>query len=59
VLLPFLARWWHVKPLRIAAALVALAAAGIWALVGYGAYWGHLESFGDYQPPAMRQAPAE
>ncbi len=32
-------------PARIVLALVILAAASIWALIGAGAYWGHLQSF--------------
>lgn len=59
ILLPVLARWWYVKALRIAAALVVLGAAALSALTAYGAYWGHLESFKDYQPPTVQEAPAE
>lgn len=40
--------------LRVIGALVLLAAALIWAIIGYNAYWGHIESFSDYLPPAMR-----
>jgi putative membrane protein len=42
------------KALRIIVALIILAAAAIWALTGYGAYWGHMESFGKWQPAPMR-----
>jgi len=31
------------RPMRVFASLVLLAAAGIWAMVGVGAYWAHLE----------------
>jgi putative membrane protein len=36
---------------RAVAALLLWAAAAIWALVGYGAYWGHMESFAGWMPP--------
>ncbi len=42
------------KTLRIIGALVLLGAAAIWAIIGYNAYWGHIESFADYVPAAMR-----
>ena len=42
------------KALRIIVALVILAAAAVWALTGYGAYWSHMESFGKWQPAPMR-----
>ena len=42
------------KTLRVVGALVLLGAAVIWALIGYNAYWGHIESFSDYVPPAMQ-----
>jgi putative membrane protein len=37
-------------PFRYAAALVLLAAAGIWALTAYGAYWQHIEHFSKWVP---------
>jgi putative membrane protein len=40
--------------LRIVGALVLLASAAIWALIGYNAYWDHIESFSDYIPPTMQ-----
>lgn len=42
------------RALRIIGVLVLVAAAAIWALIGYNAYWGHIESFSDYVPPPMR-----
>jgi putative membrane protein len=59
VLLPVVAHWWRVKGLRILAALVVLAAAAIWALTGYGAYWDHLGRFTGYSPTPVGQTPAE
>jgi putative membrane protein len=38
------------KAVRIFLALVLLAAAAIWALTAYGAYWAHLESFSKWAP---------
>jgi putative membrane protein len=58
ILLPVVCRWWSAKGLRFVAAIVALGAAAIWTLVGYGAYWGHLDSFKGYQPPTVQHAPA-
>ncbi|QQE63495.1 hypothetical protein GFS31_01600 [Leptolyngbya sp. BL0902] len=42
------------KTWRTAGAAVLLLAALIWAFIGYLAYWGHLESFSQWQPPVMR-----
>lgn len=42
------------KGLRVIGALVLLGAAAIWALIGYNAYWEHIESFADYVPPTLR-----
>ncbi|MFW6135208.1 MAG: DUF981 family protein [Chloroflexota bacterium] len=42
------------RTLRTIGALVLLAAAAIWALIGYNAYWDHIESFSDYVPPTLR-----
>lgn len=42
------------KTLRTIGALVLLGAALIWAIVGYNAYWGHIESFAGYVPPTMQ-----
>ncbi len=36
--------------LRIIGALILLAAAVIWAVIGYNAYWDHIETFMDYVP---------
>jgi putative membrane protein len=38
------------------AALVLLAAAAVWAHIGYHAYWGHMESFSVWVPLVMRGA---
>lgn len=42
------------KTWRTAGAVVLLLAALIWAFIGYLAYWGHLETFSEWQPPVMR-----
>lgn len=42
------------RTLRLVGAAVLVAAALIWALTGYLAYWGHLESFGKWVPSPMR-----
>lgn len=42
------------KTWRLVGAAVLLVAAAIWAFTGYMAYWGHIEGFSDWQPPAMR-----
>lgn len=36
--------------LRLIGGLLLLAAAAIWALIGYNAYWDHIETFMDYVP---------
>jgi len=36
--------------LRVIGAVILLAAAAIWALIGYNAYWDHIESFMGYVP---------
>jgi putative membrane protein len=36
--------------IRILVSLAALGAAIIWAITGFGSYWGHLESFAKYKP---------
>jgi putative membrane protein len=38
------------KALHWVAAVIAAAGAVIWAITGYGAYWGHLQSFLKYAP---------
>jgi putative membrane protein len=53
-LLPVL-YWVTSKPFRVAVAIIALAAAAIWAFTGYGAYWTHLESFAAWNPAPLRQ----
>lgn len=40
--------------LRVAAIVVLLATAGLWGLVGYGAYWDHLKNFSKWTPATMR-----
>lgn len=42
------------KSWRTVGAVVLLLAALIWAFIGYLAYWGHLETFSEWQPPVMR-----
>jgi putative membrane protein len=42
------------RPYRAIAALVVLVPAAIWAFIGYHAYWGHMESFAQWTPVAMR-----
>jgi putative membrane protein len=42
------------KTWRTVGAAVLLLAALIWAFIGYLAYWGHLETFSEWQPPVMR-----
>ena len=44
----------HNQGWRTLGAIVLLLAALIWAFIGYGAYWGHMASFSDWQPPVMR-----
>ena len=38
------------RVVRFAAAGVLVAAAVIWAITGYGAYWDHMESFSQWSP---------
>ena len=38
---------------RMIAALTALIALVIWAITGYGSYWGHMESFSNWKPATM------
>jgi len=45
----------NVKAIQWLAALVLLAAAGIWGLTGYGAYWDHLNSMKAWKPATMIQ----
>jgi putative membrane protein len=45
----------HSRLARTVAALMLLAATLIWAVIGYGAYWGHLSDFAQWVPPIMRQ----
>lgn len=42
------------KGWRTLGAAVLLLAALIWAIIGYMAYWGHMASFSEWQPPVMR-----
>lgn len=44
----------HNKIWRTVGAGVLLVAALIWAIIGFQAYWGHLEGFSEWQPPVMR-----
>lgn len=47
------------KNWRTLGAVVLLVAALVWAIIGYRAYWGHMEVFSDWQPPVMRVEPQE
>ncbi|PZV19424.1 MAG: hypothetical protein DCF21_07215 [Leptolyngbya sp.] len=47
------------KNWRTLGAGVLLLAALVWAIIGYRAYWGHMEGFSDWQPPVMRVEPQE
>lgn len=42
------------RTLRLVGAVVLIAAALIWALTGYMAYWGHLESYMKWVPSTMK-----
>ena len=42
--------------IRILAAILLVAAAVVWAIVGYAAYWQHMQAFSSWLPPLMRQA---
>lgn len=44
---------------RILAAILLVGAAVIWAIVGYGAYWSHMEAFAKWVPEIMRVVPAK
>ena len=44
----------HNQGWRTLGAVVLLLAALIWAIIGYRAYWGHMASFSDSQPPVMQ-----
>lgn len=46
------------RPFRTLAAFVLGAAAVIWAIIGYLAYWGHMEGFAGWVPLAARTAGA-
>lgn len=39
---------------RLVGAAVLLAAALIWAFIGYYTYWGHMERYVDWQPPTLQ-----
>lgn len=41
------------RTFRLLGAIVLIVAALIWALTGYNAYWGHLESFSNWVPATM------
>ncbi|MFQ4136520.1 DUF981 family protein [Nodosilinea sp. PGN35] len=45
------------KSWRTLGAAVLLVAALVWAIIGFRGYWGHMEGFSDWQPPAMRGEP--
>ncbi|TVQ09743.1 MAG: DUF981 domain-containing protein [Leptolyngbya sp. DLM2.Bin27] len=44
---------------RTLGALVLLLAALVWAIIGYRAFWGHLDGFSDWQPPTMGVQPQD
>ncbi len=44
------------RMVRIAGMLAMLGAAAIWGFIGFLAYWGHAESFGEWVPVLMRGA---
>lgn len=44
---------------RAIASLVLIVAAGIWVLIGFGAYWGHVESMNEWEPPTMETTESE
>jgi putative membrane protein len=43
------------RQLRTIAALILVVAAGIWAVTGYEAYWGHLSDFAKWVPVLMQK----
>ncbi|MEA5447434.1 DUF981 domain-containing protein [Leptolyngbya sp. CCNP1308] len=45
------------KNWRTLGAIVLLVAALVWAIIGFRAYWGHMEGFSEWQPPVMRVEP--
>ncbi len=45
------------KTWRALGAIALLTAALIWAIIGDRAYWGHLESLSEGQPPVMQLEP--
>jgi putative membrane protein len=45
------------KWIRWLAALGAIGSAVIWILVGFPAYWGHIDAFGKWLPPTIPPAP--
>lgn len=42
------------KGWRTLGAVVLLVAALVWTIIGFCAYWDHLDNFSDWQPPIMR-----
>ncbi len=51
--------WLRARTLRTIAGCALVGAACIWLFIGYMAYWGHLESFGQWQPyqKILRETP--
>lgn len=47
------------KFIRWLAALAAIGAAVIWIIVGFPAYWAHIDAFGKWAPATMAPAPAK
>lgn len=43
------------RTVRTLVSLMVIAAAGIWVMVGFGAYWGHVEKMSDWKPLIMEK----
>ena len=42
------------RSIRTLCAIALCLAAAIWSLIGYGAYWEHMESLKDWKPVTMQ-----
>lgn len=51
--------WLKGRPFRIIFAILAIAAALIWAFIGYGAYWNHFDTFAKWVPATLKAASAK
>jgi len=49
----------ELKWIRWVALVAALGSALIWIIVGFPAYWAHIDAFGKWAPPTMAPAPAK